>query len=122
MKEKPLTLFLLIMIVLIMFVSSMLKLINIDREMDLIKQENRELRRLLVNDKKESVEVVVIEEKPKIEDTTKPKYACNYNAYNCDDFILHAQAQEVYEGCGGASNDVHRLDRDKDGLACETLP
>ena len=121
MKQKPLILFLLIIIVLIVFVS-MLKIINIDMEMDLIKQENQELRRLLVNDKKEPIEVVVIEEKPKIEDTTKSGYTCSYNAYNCANFITHAQAQAVYEGCGGVSNDVHRLDRDKDGLACESLP
>jgi len=49
-------------------------------------------------------------------------YTCSYNAYNCPDFSTHAQAQAVYEDCGGVSNDVHRLDRDKDGLACETLP
>ena len=49
-------------------------------------------------------------------------YVCSYNAYNCDDFSTHRQAQRVYEYCGGVGNDVHKLDRDKDGLACETLP
>ena len=49
-------------------------------------------------------------------------YECSYNAYNCSDFFTHAEAQAVYELCGGVSNDVHRLDRDKDGLACESLP
>ena len=49
-------------------------------------------------------------------------YTCSYNAYNCDDFSTHAEAQRVYEYCGGVSNDVHQLDRDKDGSACETLP
>ncbi|MCK4524822.1 MAG: excalibur calcium-binding domain-containing protein [Candidatus Andersenbacteria bacterium] len=29
---------------------------------------------------------------------------------------------EVYEYCGGLKNDIHRLDRDKDGSACESLP
>jgi len=47
---------------------------------------------------------------------------CSYDAYNCSDFSTHNKAQSVYEHCGGVSNDVHRLDRDKDGLACETLP
>jgi len=51
-----------------------------------------------------------------------PKYTCSYNAYNCDDFSTHRQAQEAYEYCGGINNDVHGLDRDKDGSACETLP
>ncbi len=49
-------------------------------------------------------------------------YVCSYNTYNCPDFATHAEAQEVFEACGGTSNDVHRLDQDKDGLACETLP
>ena len=49
-------------------------------------------------------------------------YVCSYNTYNCTDFATHAEAQEVFEACGGVFNDVHGLDRDKDGLACETLP
>ena len=49
-------------------------------------------------------------------------WTCSYNAYNCDDFATHRQAQRVYENCGGLGNDVHRLDRDQDGSACETLP
>jgi len=47
---------------------------------------------------------------------------CSYDAYNCSDFSTQAEAQEVFEYCGGVTNDVHRLDRDKDGLACESLP
>jgi len=47
---------------------------------------------------------------------------CSYNTYNCSDFVTHAEAQSVYEQCGGVNNDVHRLDQDKDGLACESLP
>lgn len=50
------------------------------------------------------------------------EYTCSYNAYNCSDFATHREAQKVYEACGGVNNDVHRLDRDKDGSACETLP
>jgi micrococcal nuclease len=50
------------------------------------------------------------------------KYICSSNIYNCTDFSTHGEAQEVFESCGGVSNDVHGLDRDKDGLACETLP
>lgn len=49
-------------------------------------------------------------------------YICNYNAYNCADFTTHAEAQMVYEICGGPSSDVHKLDRDMDGFVCETLP
>ena len=47
---------------------------------------------------------------------------CSYNAYNCSDFSTHAEAQRVYEYCGGVNNDIHGLDRDKDGLAYESLP
>lgn len=46
---------------------------------------------------------------------------CSYNAYNCSDFSTHAEAQEVFEYCGGVNNDIHVLDRDKDGVACESL-
>ncbi len=49
-------------------------------------------------------------------------YTCSYNAYNCSNFSTHAEAQQVYDSCGGVLNDVHNLDRDKDGLACESLP
>lgn len=50
------------------------------------------------------------------------KIICSYNAYNCSDFTTHAEAQGVFEHCGGINNDIHRLDRDKDGIACESLP
>ena len=48
-------------------------------------------------------------------------YACSSNLYNCDDFSTQAEAQKVFEYCGGVGNDIHRLDGDKDGLACESL-
>ncbi len=47
---------------------------------------------------------------------------CSYNAYNCSDFSTHAEAQRVFEACGGVSSDIHRLDGNKDGVACESLP
>jgi len=47
---------------------------------------------------------------------------CSYNAYNCSDFKTHAEAQAVFEYCGGVSDDIHRLDGDNDGIACESLP
>ncbi len=53
---------------------------------------------------------------------TKSNYTCSANKYNCTDFSTHKEAQIVYEQCGGPSNDVHGLDRDLDGDACETLP
>lgn len=55
-------------------------------------------------------------------ETSSSNYICSSNVYNCGDFKTHAEAQEVYEACGSVSNDVHRLDQDKDGIACESLP
>ena len=49
-------------------------------------------------------------------------YSCSSNIYNCSDFATHDQAQAVYDSCGGVSNDIHRLDGNKDGEACESLP
>lgn len=49
-------------------------------------------------------------------------YTCSSNTYNCGDFKTKAEAQYVFELCGGANNDIHRLDQDSDGEACETLP
>ena len=49
-------------------------------------------------------------------------WECSSNIYNCDSFSTHIEAQEAYESCGGINNDVHQLDKDKDGLACESLP
>ncbi len=40
--------------------------------------------------------------------------------YDCDDFSTHAEAQKFYLSAG--AGDPHRLDRDGDGIACETLP
>jgi len=52
----------------------------------------------------------------------KGEIICSHNVYNCSDFSTQAEAQSVFEYCGGVTNDIHRLDADKDGLACESLP
>ncbi len=49
------------------------------------------------------------------------KNNCGSNVYNCSDFTTHDEAQATFEYCG-VSNDIHGLDRDKDGIACESLP
>jgi len=49
-------------------------------------------------------------------------YTCSADVYNCSDFSTHDEAQNVYELCGGVNNDIHKLDRDNDGLSCESLP
>ncbi|MCI0532684.1 thermonuclease family protein [bacterium] len=47
---------------------------------------------------------------------------CISNIYNCTDFTTQAEAQNIYDSCGGAGNDIHKLDQNKDGEACESLP
>ena len=45
-----------------------------------------------------------------------------YGGYDCSDFSTQEEAQEFFEDEGGPKNDYHGLDRDEDGVACETLP
>lgn len=48
---------------------------------------------------------------------------CAYDAYNCSDFATQAQAQACYDYCmDQVGYDVHGLDGDGDGEACESLP
>ena len=48
---------------------------------------------------------------------------CESNKYNCPDFKTHAEAQAVYKcWLEKVGTDVHRLDQDKDDIACEGLP
>lgn len=42
--------------------------------------------------------------------------------YDCSDFSYQDEAQEFFEDEGGPDDDPHNLDRDGDGVACETLP
>jgi len=42
--------------------------------------------------------------------------------YNCDDFETQPEAQKFYDNAGGVTKDTNRLDGDKDGEACESLP
>lgn len=48
-----------------------------------------------------------------------PEYRCGANTYNCDNFNSHREAQKAFEYCGGPEKDIHNLDLDDDGLACE---
>ena len=41
---------------------------------------------------------------------------------NCSDFETWRAAQDFYESEGGPNDDPHRLDRDGDGIACESRP
>lgn len=48
-------------------------------------------------------------------------FMCLEDSYNCGDFETQEQAQELFVQCGGADNDIHRLDSDGNGVACEGL-
>lgn len=52
-------------------------------------------------------------------DSAKGKKA---DEYNCDDFASNPEAQNFFVKVGGTGNDLNRLDGDKDGNACESLP
>jgi hypothetical protein len=42
--------------------------------------------------------------------------------YNCDDFKTQGEAQAFYDKAGGVTKDTNRLDGDKNGVACQSLP
>ena len=42
--------------------------------------------------------------------------------YNCGDFTTQPRAQAFFEKAGGVGKDTNRLDGNKDGEACESLP
>lgn len=41
---------------------------------------------------------------------------------DCSDFKTQKEAQSFFLSNGGPSNDPHGLDRDGDGIVCESLP
>ncbi len=51
-----------------------------------------------------------------------PSYECSRDAYNCGDFKRHSEAQQIFEYCFSTAGDIHKLDRDNNGVACESLP
>jgi len=53
---------------------------------------------------------------------TAVPWDCSYNRYNCSDFETQAEAQGCHDYCmATVGYDVHRLDGDGDGIACEWL-
>lgn len=48
---------------------------------------------------------------------------CDEDHYNCGDFATQEEAQACFDYCfQQVGYDVHRLDGDEDGTACESLP
>ena len=46
-------------------------------------------------------------------------YDCSSDVYNCGNFTTQAEAQAVFDACG--TGDIHQLDADGNGEACESL-
>jgi hypothetical protein len=53
------------------------------------------------------------------EGTEGAKYT---DEYNCDDFATQEEAQTFFDNMGGVDFDVNRLDGNKDGIPCQSLP
>jgi hypothetical protein len=48
---------------------------------------------------------------------------CTDDLYNCSNFKYQEDAQEAFEKCSGkGQGDINRLDGDKNGVACQSLP
>jgi ABC-type multidrug transport system fused ATPase/permease subunit len=54
--------------------------------------------------------------------TTDKSLGKKSDDYNCSDFSTQPEAQAFFLKVGGVGNDVNRLDGNKDGEACESLP
>ena len=66
-------------------------------------------------------ETITGDENSVIEDATTD-YVCGSNIYNCTDYSNQSEAQQVYDYCKAqVGTDIHKLDGDNNGLACESL-
>lgn len=49
-------------------------------------------------------------------------YECSSNTYNCSDFATQSEAQSAHDFCWAeVGSDIHSLDGDGNGIACESL-
>lgn len=61
-------------------------------------------------------------QEPSVIEETATDYVCSSNTYNCTDFSNSSEAQKVLDYCKiQAGTDIHKLDGDNNGLACESL-
>lgn len=61
---------------------------------------------------------------PRIFDKQGLEYGvmCKFDYYDCKDFYSYDAAQQTYRFClTMVQKDVHNLDKDNDGFACEDL-
>lgn len=48
---------------------------------------------------------------------------CSVDTYSCSDFAIQPEAQAVFDYCWSqGAGDIHGLDSNSDGVACENLP
>ena len=62
------------------------------------------------------------DDKPQVSPTPRIRYNPKGPDRDCAHFRTHAEAQAFFVAAGGPRFDPHRLDRDRDGIACELLP
>lgn len=87
---------------------------------EMIEEVKQKIKEEIIPEPIKKIEEPVIKEITE-EKKTASQCNCSGNTYNCSDFKTHIEAQALFSCCGGASNDIHGLDKDKDGLACESL-
>jgi hypothetical protein len=46
---------------------------------------------------------------------------CESDIYNCGNFSTQEESQVIFDRCGVDGSDIHQLDHDGDGVACESL-
>lgn len=57
-----------------------------------------------------------------LHESASTTYECNSDIYNCSDFSTHSEAQSAHDYCmSEVGFDIHGLDQDDDGVACELL-
>ena len=54
-------------------------------------------------------------------ETSSESINCESDTYNCSDFATQEEAQDMFDSCFSKAGDIHGLDRDGNGVACEVL-
>jgi hypothetical protein len=67
------------------------------------------------------VPTIVLTSTPEAEEIGAP-CICTRNTYDCADFTTQLEAQACYDLCSVDAGDIHYLDSNDNGLACESLP
>lgn len=61
-------------------------------------------------------------EENELHESASSTYECSSDTYNCSDFSLQSEAQTAHDYCmSQVGSDIHKLDLDNDGSACESL-